>query len=584
MGSLRKILGFLAPYKGLLILASVLTGTLTLIGMAPPLLMRRLVNDAAGRGNWGLFPLIISLLFAVPLLRAVVNVANSIALNTVSLGVIAKTRKRMFDRLMRLSLRFYDEMPVGSISQRLMGDVANVSAVVTGGVIALLTDVIAVGFAAVVMLGLSRPLSLLTAALLPLYYLNYRAFSKRIQQASAQLRAQMDHISSMLQERLSAHELIQAYGQEKAEATLFSSQAKQIMDAAVRGSTYNISYNQISAFANKLCNTAIYCAGCYCFVKGSMGYGDVIAFCAYATQLLGPVVRFSSVANQLNRVGVSVDRIAEILAREPDIKEVPEPAPVGTLQGDIRLEGVSFSYDDARPVLKAVDLEIPAGAHVAVVGPAGAGRTTLAMLLQRFYDPVEGRIEVDGRDIREYRLREYRRAIALVPPEATIFDGTLRENLCYGRPDAPEERMVDVANAVGLGDFVAGLEDGYETRVGTGGLKLPAGVQQQVGTARALLAEPLILIVDEATASLDPDSAVTVTDAVRNAMEGRTCVLIVSRVLLARDADKVVVLQDGHVVETGTHEELAALPDGVYRLIYARQYGAAHLPPPREGT
>ena len=584
MGSLRKILGFLAPYKGLLILASVLTGSLTLIGMAPPLLMRRLVNDVAGQGNWGVFPLIMGLLFAVPLLRALVNIANSFALNKVSLGVIAKTRKRMFDHLMRLSLRFYDEMPVGSINQRLMTDVANVSDVVSGGIITLLTDVIAVGFAVVVMLQLSLPLSLLTFALLPLYYFNYRLFAKRIQWANLQLRTQMDHISSMLQERLSAHELIQAYGQEKAEATQFSSQAKQIMDCAVRGSTYNISHNQLSAFVNKLCNTAIYCAGCYYFVKGTMGYGDVIAFCAYATQLLGPVVRLSSVANQLNRVSVSVDRIGQVLAREPEIKESPQAAPVAEIRGDIRLEGVSFSYDNARPVLKDTDLEIPAGAHVAIVGPPGAGRTTLAMLLRRFYDPTEGKIKVGGRDIREYHLREYRRAIALVPSEATIFDGTLRENLCYGRPDAPEERMVDVANAVGLGDFVAGLKDGYETRVGTGGLKLPAGVQQQVGTARALLAEPLILIVDEATANLDPDSAVTVTEAVRNAMKGRTCVLIVSRVLLARDADKVVVLQDGHVVETGTHEELAALPDGVYRLIYARQYGEAHLPPPREGT
>ena len=553
--------------------------------MAPPLLMRRLVNDVAGQENWGVFPLIMGLFFAVPLLRALVNIANSITLNTVSLGVIARTRKRMFDHLMRLSLRFYDEMPVGSISQRLMTDVANVSDVVSGGIITLLTDVIAVGFAVVVMLRLSLPLSLLTFALLPLYYFNYRLFAKRIQRASLQLRTRMDHISSMLQERLSAHELIQAYGQEKAEATQFSSQAKQIMDCAVRGSTYNISYNQLSAFVNKLCNTTIYCASCYYFVKGLMGYGDVIAFCAYATQLLGPVVRLSSVANQLNRVSVSVDRITEILAQEPDIKDVPEPAPVGTLQGDIRLDGVSFSYDDdAQPVLRAVDLHIPGGAHVAVVGAAGAGRTTLAMLLQRFYDPVEGKIKVDGRDIREYDLREYRRAIALVPPDVTIFDGTLRENLCYGRPDAPEERMVDVANSIGLGDFAAGLKDGYETRVGTVGLRLPAGVQQLVGIARALLTDPLILIVDEATANLDPDSAVTVTEAVRNAMKGRTCVLIVSRVLLARDADKVVVLQDGHVVETGTHEELAALPDGVYRLIYARQYGEAHLPPPREGT
>ena len=583
MGSLRKILGFLAPFRGRLILASALTGSLTLIGMAPPLLMRRLVNQVASQGNWGLFPLIMTLLFAVPLLRAVVNIANTIALNVVSLGVIATTRKRMFERLMHLSLRFYDEMPVGSITQRLMGDVSNVSAVVYGGVIALLTDVIAVAFAVVVMLRLSVPLSLLMFAMLPLYYLNYRVFATRIQRASAQLRAHMDHISSMLQERLSAHEFIQAYGQGRAEVTLFASQARQVMDAAVRGSTYSISFNQISAFVNKLCNTTIYCAGCYGFVKGILGYGDVIAFCAYATQLLGPVVRFASVANQITRVsGVSVERIEQILSREPEIEEAADAVPACGLHGAIRFEGVSFAYDDGRPALQAVTLEIPAGTHVAVVGPTGAGRTTLAMLLRRFYDPTEGTITVDGRDIREYRLRDYRRAVALVPPEATLFDGTLRENICYGRPDAAEEHMVAVAKAVGLHDFVAGLSYGYGTRVGTGGLRLPAGVQQQVGITRALLLEPRILIVDEATARLDADSAMTVIHAVREAMEGRTCILMVDRVLLGRDADTVVVLRDGRVVETGTHDELAALPDGVYRLIYANQYGKAHLPPPRE--
>ena len=584
MGSLRKILAFLAPYKGLIIAASVLTGSLTLIGMAPPLLMRTLVNDVAREGKWGLLPLIITLLFAVPLLRALVNIANSVALNKVGLGIIAKTRKRMFERLMRLSMRFYNEMPVGGINQRLMGDVASVSGVVGGGIIALLTDVIAVAFAVAVMLSLSWSLSLLTFALLPLYFLNYKLFSKRIQQANAQLRTQMDHISSMLQERLSAHELIQAYGQEKAEATQFSSQAKQVMDAAVRGSSYSISFNQLSAFINKLCNTAIYCAGCYYFVKGSMGYGDVIAFCAYATQLLGPVVRFSTVANQLAQVGVSVDRIEQILGREPAIKELADAAAVETLQGSIRLDGVTVTYGEAGAALTDVHLEVPAASHVAIVGPPGSGRTTLAMLLRRFYDPGEGRVEVDGKDIREYRLRDYRRALALVPPEAAIFDGTVRENICYGKPDAAEERMAEVCKTIGLHDFVAGLADGYDTRVGTGGLKLSAGVQQQVGIARALLAEPLILIVDEATASLDPDSAETVNQAVRGEMKGRTCILIVHRVLVARDADTIVVLDNGQIVETGSHDELIRVPEGLYRLIFAKQYGEAQLPPAEEGA
>ena len=241
INNLRKIIVFIRPFLWLLIPAIILTGSLTLVGMAPPLLMRKLINDVAKDSKWGLFPLVMTLLFAVPVLRAIINIANSLILNRVSLGIIANTRKRMFEHLMRLSMRFYNETPVGNINQRLMGDIANISGVTTGGIITLFTDVIAVVFAVSVMIRLSLMLSLLTFALLPLYFLNYRFFSKRIQQTNVLLRSNMDHISSMLQERLSAHELIQSYGQEKAEATHFSSQAKQVMTSAIRGSAYNIS-------------------------------------------------------------------------------------------------------------------------------------------------------------------------------------------------------------------------------------------------------------------------------------------------------------------------------------------------------
>ncbi|MGD2175419.1 MAG: ABC transporter ATP-binding protein, partial [Candidatus Brocadiaceae bacterium] len=564
-----------------LALAIFLTGGLTLIGMAPPLLMRRLLNDVAREGNWGIFPLLMTLLFAVPLLRAVVNVANSITLNRVGLGIIGKTRRRMFRHLMRLSMRFYSENPAGSINQRLMGDVGTISGVVTGGLISLLTDTVAVGFAVTIMLKLNWKLSALTFALLPLYYLNYRFFSKRIRRTTAQLRSHVDHISSMLQERLSAHELIQAYGQEKAEATHFSSRAKQIMDSAVRGSTYSISFNQLSAFINKIGNTLIYCAGCYYFVKGTMGYGDVVAFCAYATQLLGPVVRFANVANQFAQVGVSIDRVNQILEREPAIAEMPEAKPVEQLRGDVLIDGVTFGYEEDAPTLKEVHLEIPAGTHLALTGPTGAGRTTMGMLLRRLYDPTDGSISVDGENIRNYRLGAYRAAVAMVLPQTAIFDGTIRENLLYGKPDATEERMLEVAGAVGLDEFVAELADGYDARVGTGGLQLSTGARQQIGIARALISEPLVLILDEATASLDPESADRVMAAVRQAMAGRTCVLIVSRLLMAREADRVVVMHEGRVTEAGSHEELVATADSLYRTIFGAQYGEDRLPPPR---
>lgn len=313
-----------------------------------------------------------------------------------------------------------------------------------------------------------------------------------------------------------------------------------------------------------------------------MGYGDVVAFAAYATQLLGPVVRFSSVANQIVQVGVSIDRVNEILDREPAIKDSPDALPIEELQGDVKVEGLTFSYEESGPVLKDVDLDLPAGTHLAVIGTAGAGRTTLAMLLRRFYEPTDGRIQVDGKDIRQYSLRDYRRELALVLPESAIFDGTIRDNLCYGKPGVTDESMIRVSEAVGLHDFVEELSEGYDTRLGTGGLKLSSGTQQRIGIARALISEPLILIVDEAMASLDPESAEVVNKAIRDAMEGRTYIMIAHRALMAREADSIAVMDNGKVMETGEYRELIVEPDSLYREIYGKQYGKHRLPPAKE--
>ena len=578
----RQALRFLRPYRRSLVTASILTGVLTLIGMAPPLLMRSLINDVARENNWGIFPLIMGLLIAVPLFRALINIFNSIILNRTALEIISDARKGLFRKLMRLSMRFYDQTPTGAINQRLFGDVGNVSGLAGGNLVALLGDAVMVIFAVVVMLKLSWMLSLLTFALLPLYYLNTWFFSHRIQTASVQLRSHMDHISSMLQERLSAHELIQAYGQDRREATQFSSKAKQVMDSAVKGQAYSITFNQLADFLNRLGNTLIYCAGCYFFIKDQMGYGDVIAFAAYSTQLLGPVVRFSQMSSQLAQIGVSVDRINEIRNREPAIREDPEARPVAELKGDVRVEGVTFGYDTDRSVLKHLHLEIPAGSNVAIVGTPGSGKTTLAMLVRRFYDPSEGRIAVDGEDIRHFRLQDYRQALALVMSESAIFDGTIRENLCYGKPEANESRMIEVAKAVGLHEFVASLRDGYDTSLGAGGLRLSVGAQQQIGVARALISDPMILILDEGTAALDPDTAETVHQAIYDVMQGKTCILIVHRLQMASAADSVMVLRDGQVVETGFHEQLLHTDGTLYREIYGQQYGEDELPPTKE--
>ena len=262
-------------------------------------------------------------------------------------------------------------------------------------------------------------------------------------------------------------------------------------------------------------------------------------------------------------------------------KEAEDAIPISSLRGTIRINGVTFDYGSGTPVLKDVDMEIPGGSDLAIVGSQGAGRSTLAMILRRFYDPEEGSVEVDGIDIRRYRLKDYRRAIALVQPEAVIFDGTIRENLTYGKPDAAEERMIEVSEAVGFHEFVSELKAGYDTRLGSGGLRLSAGDRQRIGIARALISEPLIIIIDEATAVLDPESAEKVNSAVQKAMENNTYIMIVHRTMMARTADRVVVMKDGQVVEEGAFQELIVNPESVCRELAVNQYGEENLPEPK---
>ena len=567
-----RIFDVLKPYAGPLLGALGLTIGLTGVGMLSPLLMRRLINDVAGSGRWDILPLVLIGLAAVPILSAVLNVSNGLVLNFVGRSIIGRTRVRIFTHLMRLSLRFYDETPAGTIKERLFGDVATVSSVATGGIITVIADVVAVAFAVTMMVRLSWVLSLVTFGLLPLYVLNYAFFSKRIQSSTALLRSRMDHVSSTLQERLSAHEFVQSYGQEEEETVHFASQARQIMRAAIKGSAYSISFNHLSALANKIGNTLVYCLGCLFFIRGEMGYGDVVAFAAYAAQLLGPVVRLTTVANQIVQIRVSAGRIQEVLGRQPAIRDDPEAEAVEEIRGDIDIEGVSFGYEAGERALEDIRLHIRAGVDLAIVGQQGAGRSTLAMLLFRHFEPERGAIRVDGKDIRTYRLHDYRSRIALVMPEAAVFDASIRENLCYGKPEASEGQMIGISKAIGLHPFVEGLAGGYDTKLGAGGLKLSAGNRQRIGIGRALISRPLVLIMDEATASLDPVSAAEIHAAVAKAMEENTYIMIISRLLLAKEADEIVVLDEGRVVETGTHEDLLGTKDSLYGRQFRSQY------------
>ena len=576
ISAIRGLWPYVRPFKRKFLWGLAIAGALTLVGMLPPLVMRGLVNDVASDGKYGLLPLLIGALFGITLLRAGMTFVNARTIAFVGQRIVRDIRQALYAHLVKLPLRFHDRTPTGAVMQRLMGDVAAVQNLVTGHAITLVVDLVSGSFALFVMIKLSGQLTLLSLALLPIFYLNYRLFTVRIQANNIQLRGQMDHISSMLQERLSSHDLVVSYAQEAGTAHHFRDRTRASRDTALRGIVYNMGFNHATAFINGAGATAIYVAAVYLFLKdpSEFGYGDVVAFAAYSAQLMGPIVRFVQILQQSNQALVSIRRVNQLFNESVEVEPTPGAPVAEDVRGEVRLD--SYTYhdpEDGELVLDAVNLEVPAGMNLALVGEPASGKSTLLAAIRRMIDPDEGSLHVNGKDVRELDLLDYQRSVPAVRDSTAIFRGSIGENLRYGRPDAPDEELMEALRVVEMDGFVGDLSEGLYTLIGPGGIRLSAGQRQRLGIARALIVEPKMLILDEATAALDPQSAADLLNALFEHLPDTTIFSVARRLGVARETEIIAVMQNGKVVESATHDALMAQPEGEYRKLYELQYG-----------
>lgn len=572
--ALKGLWPHVRPFRTRLIVALLLAGALTVVGLLPPLVMRRLVNDVAQARQFGLLPLLIGGLFGITVLRALMTYFNARTIAYVGQKTVANIRQVVFDHLLALPLRYHERTPIGSLMQRLMADVGAVQNLVTGHVVTLIVDLITASFAISVMIGLSGELTLISLGLLPIFYLNYRIFTGRIQAANVQLRGQMDHVSSMLQERLSSHDLIVSYAQEDDSVQHFRDRVRASRDTALRGLAYNLGFNHATTFINGAGASIIYVSAVYLFLKGQIQYGDVVAFAAYSTQLMGPVVRFVRTLQAMNQSLVSIRRVNEVLGQPTGLpegqKEVDAPS-----SGSVLFEGFAWSDPETgQVVLDEVDLRIKSGQNLTLVGPPAGGKTSLLRAIRRMFDPDTGSVSIDGNDARDYNLTSFRQEAPIVRETTAVFRGSIRGNLSYGRQNVTDEEFMEALDVVDFGDFVRGLSAGLETQVGAGGIRLSAGQRQRLGIARAIVAQPRILIIDEGTASLDPSSAAELLQRLYAHLPDTTILTVARRVGVARDADVIAVVEGGRVAEIGTHQELMALDSGQYRGLLEQQYGS----------
>jgi ATP-binding cassette subfamily B protein len=472
--------------------------------------------------------------------------------------VLFTVRTRLFRHLQTLSLDFYERERTGRLVARMTADIDAMSDLVTDGLVTLVTGLITMVGVAVILVVMDWELAVVTLVVAPLIGLAARVWRRWSADAYRQVRETHSVVNVQLQEALSGVRAIQAFRRERATAARLAEANHDERVAHWRTITLASFFFPGIEFLGTAATVVVLGVGGQRVLSGDLEIGVLAAFLLYLRNLFDPVQQLSELYDSFQSATAGAERVGTVLAEEPSVREAPDPVPLPDPRGDIRLEDVCFAYDQGPQVLHDVDLRVDAGTTLALIGPTGAGKSTVAKLIARFYDPRDGRITLDGVDLRQVRLADLRRAMGYVPQEGFLFSGTVLDNIRFGRPDATRDEVEAAARAVGADQVIAGLPDGYDTQVGERGALLAAGERQLVAFARAWIADPALLLLDEATSNLDAVSEARVTDALQRLRAGRTTIIIAHRLTTIAQADQIAVVEDGRIVESGTPDQLRA--------------------------
>lgn len=550
-----------------------LTALLSVLAMLPPLFTRSIINDVIGRGERPLLPILAISLLCVPVLHAAISFFQVMGIAVLGQRFVLDVRMGVWKHLMRLHMGFYGTHSTGMLLNRIMGDSTTMQQVLNVTSIQVVSDLVCSLFAIFATLWINWRLALPIILIVALFVLNFRLSIGRIIRYARRFMATNDRLATGVQNRLVASLTVKTYAAEEREGVTFgglsqttTSQAHESWDASLHFRT-NIELLQA------LGNAVIYFLGCAMVLDGSADYGDVTAFTTYAMQILWPAVRFSQLAEQLQSVNIAAGRLFEILDEQPQVVDRPGARDIGKSTGRIDFENVSFEYEKDRPVIKAFDLHIKPGETIALVGPTGCGKSTILSLLMRLYDVCGGAVKLDGVDLRDIRLASLRHQFGIVLQESLLFTVSISDNIRYARPDASQEEIEAAARVAEIHDEILRLPRGYESVIGDRDVQLSVGQKQRLAIARAVLADPSIIIMDEATSSLDSRSELAIQRAMERFLVGRTSFIVAHRLSTIRNADKIVLLDKGVILECGTHDELMAIEGGRYRDLYEKHSG-----------
>jgi ATP-binding cassette subfamily B protein len=560
----RRLLGFLRPYRGAVLWSFLLAGLAMGTGVLIPYLVGRTVDEVRD-GTVNLWPLAGAILAAAAL-RFVLSAARRLVAGRVSLGVEFDLRNLMYAHLQSLELAFFDEQQTGQLMSRSTVDLQAVRFFLGYGLIFIVQSALTILIAAAVMLAVNPALAVVTLAPTPFVVWIAFVYGRKNRPASQEVQQRIAELTAEAEENVSGIRVVKAFAQEERQLARFRSSVKRVFDQSMVSTRLSAFYSPLIGFLPNLGLAALLFVGGRQAINGTITIGDFVAFYGYVMLLTGPMRMLGIALGLAQRAVASGARVLEILDREPQLVSPPDAAPLPTGNGRVEFRDVTFGYGEGRSILHDIDLTVEAGRTVALVGATGSGKSTLVMLIPRLYDVSDGRVLVDGADVRDVEVGSLRREVAFVSDDPFLFSASVRDNIAYARSEATDEEVLDAARRAGAVDFIDDLPEGYETRIGERGYTLSGGQRQRIAIARALLKDPRILILDDATSSVDATTESRITRALHELTRGRTTFIIAHRLSTIALADEIVVLEDGRIAAQGTHEELLDSSD-LYREI-----------------
>ena len=578
MHALKRLVGYLGPYWKPLVATCILLVLQTGLSLLPPLFQREIVDQVIGGRDPSaqrLGMMVVGMLGVYGLL-ALAEFGDQFLRHALGERFLFDLRVRIYDYLQRLSLSFFERTSTGELMSRVTNDVNALEQFVTHGVILTTVDLMRLVGASAVLMVLDWRLALVVLLPVPLIALGLRRFNRHVRPIYRRVRDRMGDINTRLQDDLAGIRVVQAFGQEDAELERFRSVSERYYQERVSAIRAWAAFFPGISFVAAAGGVLVLGIGARMIIGGQLSLGTLVAFLSYMASFYDPIRRLADVDNTFQQAIAAADRIFELLDEKVDIRDTPDAITLNQIKGDVVFHDVHFHYGDGDEVLHDIDFHIAPGQVVALVGPSGAGKTSIANLLCRFYDPTHGHILVDDHNLRQVQLRSLRRHVAVVLQDTFLFNATVRENLLYGKPDASERELIAAAEAACAHEFIEQMPGGYDTEIGERGVKLSGGQRQRLALARAILADPRILILDEATSSVDAEAEYLIQQALEKVMQGRTSLVIAHRLSTIRNADKIIALHDGKISEVGNHDELLA-HGGLYSQLYQRQLELAAM-------